>query len=192
MYRTLTAVLCLALAASGCALDAFRTGKPGSSPGHGGSNPQSGSAPVLTSAPPVTPPVPGEEPAIAAPPPTQLPHERPKVPAATLGPASKALVAQAQTQRKKGDLPGATVTLERALRIEPNNPLLWIEMGSLRMDQRSYAQAEGMGRKALAMSVGDDRTQSQAWQLIADSLRARGKNSQAQEALEHAKALSAF
>jgi len=192
MYRTLAAVLCLALAASGCALDPFHTGKPGSSSGHGGAKPPSGSAPVLTSAPPVTPPAPGEEPAIAAPPPAQLPHERPRVPAATLGPASKALVAQAQTQRKKGDLPGATVTLERALRIEPSNPLLWVEMGRLRMDQRSYAQAEGMGRKALAMSVGDDRTQSQAWQLIADSLRARGQNSQAQEALERAKALSAF
>ena len=97
---------------------------------------------------------------------------------------------QAQAQRKKGDLPGATVTLERALRIEPNNPLLWIEMGRLRMDQRNYAQAEAMGRKALAMSVGDDRTQSQAWQLIADSLKARGKNPQAQEAAEKARALA--
>ena len=90
-----------------------------------------------------------------------------------MSPASKALVSQAQAQRKKGDLPGATVSLDRALRIEPNNPLLWIEMGRLRMDQQNYAQAENMGRKALAMSVGDDRTQSMAWQLIADSLRAR-------------------
>ena len=63
-------------------------------------------------------------------------------------------------------------------------------MGRLRMDQRNYPQAENMGRKALAMSVGDDRTQSLAWQLIADSLRARGKNIQAQEATEKAKALS--
>jgi tetratricopeptide (TPR) repeat protein len=188
MYRPLAAVLCLALAASGCALEPFRSGKPGASSGQGA--PQGGSAPVLASPPVITPPGPGEEPVIAAPPPAGLPRDRPRVPAATLGPASKALVGQAQAQRKKGDLPGATVTLERALRIEPNNPLLWVEMGRLRMDQRDYAQAEGMGRKALAMSVGDDRTQSSAWQLIADSLKARGKNTQAQEALEHAKALS--
>jgi hypothetical protein len=64
-------------------------------------------------------------------------------------------------------------------------------MGRLRMDQRNYPQAESMGRKALSMSVGDDRTQSMAWQLIADSLRARGKNPQAQEALEKSRALSA-
>ena len=128
---------------------------------------------------------------IAAPSPTPLPRERHKTPPATLGPASSALVAQAQAQRKKGDLPGATVTLERALRIEPNNPLLWLEMGQLRMDQRNFAQAEGMGRKALAMSVGDDQTQSQAWRLIADSQRALGKDAAAQKSMEQARELSA-
>jgi tetratricopeptide (TPR) repeat protein len=124
-------------------------------------------------------------------PPPPPPRERPRAPAAKLSPASQALVNQAQAQRKKGDLPGATVSLDRALRIEPNNPLLWIEMGRLRMDQRNYPQAENMGRKALSMSVGDDRTQAMAWQLIADSYRARGKNAQAQEALEKSKMLSA-
>ena len=90
---------------------------------------------------------------------------------------------------KRGDLPGATVSLERALRIEPNNPLLWIEMGRLRMDQRNFAQAESMGRKALSMSIGDNRTQSAAWLLVADALRARGKNPESQEALERSKAV---
>jgi tetratricopeptide (TPR) repeat protein len=136
---------------------------------------------VATPAPEVTPE------ALPPPPP---PKERPKTPAARLSPASQALVSQAQAQRKRGDLPGATVTLDRALRIEPNNPLLWIEMGRLRMDQRNYAQAENMGRKALSMSVGDDRTQSAAWQLIADSLRARGKNAQAQQALDKSQSLA--
>jgi tetratricopeptide (TPR) repeat protein len=99
-------------------------------------------------------------------------------------------VTQAQAQRQKGDLPGATVSLERALRIEPSNPLLWIEMGRLRMDQRNYPQAENMGRKALSMSVGDDRTQAAAWQLVGDSLKARDKNPQAESAYNKAKALS--
>jgi tetratricopeptide (TPR) repeat protein len=191
MSRSLAAVLCLALAASGCALDPFHPAEPGASSGQGAPQPQSGSAPVLSEPPVIAAPGQEQEPVIAAPTPTPLPRERPKSPAATLGPASKALVSQAEAQRKKGDLPGATVTMERALRIEPNNPLLWIEMGRLRMDQRNYAQAEGMGRKALSMSVGDDRTQSQAWQLIADSLRARGRNPEAQQAADRAKTLSA-
>ncbi|HEX6572139.1 MAG TPA: tetratricopeptide repeat protein [Steroidobacteraceae bacterium] len=127
---------------------------------------------------------------IEAPAPAPLPRERPKVAPATLSPASRALVSQAQAQRKRGDLPGATVSLERALRIEPRNPLLWVEMGRLRMDQRNYTQAEAMGRKALSMAIGDNRTQSQAWQLVADALRARGRNVEAQEALERSLELS--
>jgi tetratricopeptide (TPR) repeat protein len=107
-----------------------------------------------------------------------------------LNPASRSLVQQAQAQRKKGDLAGANVSLDRALRIEPSNPLLWIEMGRLRMDQRNYPQAENMGRKALSMSVGDNRTQVAAWQLIGDSFRARGKNPQAQAAYDKAAELS--
>jgi Tfp pilus assembly protein PilF len=63
-------------------------------------------------------------------------------------------------------------------------------MGRLRMDQRNYPQAESMGRKALSMAVGDDRTQASAWQLIGDSYKARGKNPQAQAAYEKSKALS--
>jgi hypothetical protein len=40
------------------------------------------------------------------------------------------------------------------------------------------------------MSVGDDRTQAAAWQLIGESLRARDKNPQAEEAFERARRLS--
>jgi tetratricopeptide (TPR) repeat protein len=193
MRPFLPLVLAFALTASGCALEPFKKGggDTESSAGHAQSTKQSaGTGPVLASPAEVAAPSPGVEPAIEAPAPAPLPKERPRAPAATLTPASKALVSQAQAQRKKGDLPGATVSLERALRIEPNNPLLWIEMGRLRMDQRNYPQAENMGRKALAMSVADDRTQSMAWQLIADSYRARGKNAQAQEASDKAKALT--
>lgn len=188
MLRTIVALIGLSVAAAGCALDTFQKSEPAPSSSRGSATRSPGSGPVLSSPPVIASP--GQEPVIAAPSPTPLPKERPKAPAATLSPASKALVAQAQSQRKKGDLPGATASLERALHIEPSNPLLWIEMGRLRMDQRNYAQAEGMGRKALAMSVGDDRTQSLAWQLVADSYRARGQNVQAQEAQDKARALS--
>ena len=87
--------------------------------------------------------------------------------------------------------PSAAIALiDRAIEIEPNNPLLWIEMGRLRMDQQNYPQAESMGRKALSMSVGDPHTQSSAWLLISDSLKARGRNPQAQDALAKSKELS--
>jgi hypothetical protein len=178
----ITAVVLL-VASAGCSTTPFKTEPqpPGSVPGQPGTAGRGPSVP-----PPV--PEPGE-PVIEGPMPS-LPRERPKVPPATLSPASKALVGQAQAQRKRGDLPGATVSLERALRIEPNNPLLWIEMGRLRMDQRNFPQAEAMGRKALSMAVGDARSQSSAWLLIADALKARGRNPEAEEALARSRELA--
>jgi hypothetical protein len=173
---------------SGCSIAPFQGGTPSTRGPAKPATREAGAGPVLT--------VPTDverstgEPVIDAPTPAQVPRERPRTAPATLSPASRSLVAQAQAQRRKGDLPGATVSLERALRIEPNNPLLWLEMGRLRMDQRNFPQAENMGRKALAMSVGDDGTQSAAWQLIADSLRARGRNPEAEEAAEKARALA--
>jgi hypothetical protein len=188
-YQRLLILSTALLAIAGCSTSPFRTGSPGA-----GGTPKApekpGSGPVVTTPEQTPAPGPGAEPSIEVPPPAPLPRERPKVAAATLGPASTALVSQAQSQRKRGDFPGATVSIERAMRIEPNNPLLWIEMGRLRMDQANFPQAESMGRKALSMSVGDDRTQSLAWQLIADSFKARGKNPQAQDALERSKALT--
>jgi tetratricopeptide (TPR) repeat protein len=184
-------LLAALLALSACSVSPFKSESPrAASPAQPAKQP-SGAGPVTGSATgePVFSPEPEaaiEEsaPAVVEPP---APRPRAKRPPATLSPASQALVAQAQAQRKKGDLPGASVTLDRALRIEPNNPLLWIEMGQLRMDQQNFAQAENMGRKALSMSVGDDATQSQAWELIAQSLRARGRNSEAAEAFARAR-----
>jgi cytochrome c-type biogenesis protein CcmH/NrfG len=80
-----------------------------------------------------------------------------------------------------GDLDGASATLDRALRIEPNNPLLWIEIGRLRMAENDAHQAEGCGRKALALASGDRGTQAQAGRLLADALRAQGRNPEAIE-----------
>jgi tetratricopeptide (TPR) repeat protein len=81
----------------------------------------------------------------------------------------------------RGDLDGASATLDRALRIEPNNPLLWIERGRLRLAETDAHQAEGCGRKALALASGDRNTQAQAGRLLADALRAQGRNPEALE-----------
>jgi len=104
----------------------------------------------------------------------------------TLGPASRALVGQAQAQLASKNFAVAASSIERALRIEPGNPLLWIELGKVRQAEGNYVQAENMGRKAVAMSVNAPRTRSAAWSLIADSYRARGKNAEAQDAAARA------
>jgi tetratricopeptide (TPR) repeat protein len=151
-------------------------------------------APPVASAPP-----PPAEPTGAGvevqPAPPMMPTEpaQPLPPANTrsysLNAASRALVTQAETQRKTRNFMQAAATLERALRIEPNNPLLWLAYGELRMDESNFAQAENMGRKAVASASGDPRTQANAWRLIAESLKARDKNNEAQQAYAKANAL---
>jgi tetratricopeptide (TPR) repeat protein len=107
-----------------------------------------------------------------------------------LGPATAALVAQAHKQETGGNYEPAAATIERALRIEPENPLLWIELGQIRLSEGNAAQADGMGRKALALATGDAQAQSSAWRLIADSLRARQRNQEAADADKKAATLS--
>lgn len=125
-------------------------------------------------------------------PPSTIPSEPtpPVVREPTLGAASRALVSQAQIQMATKNYAVAASSIERALRIEPDNPLLWIELGKVRLVEGNYVQAENMGRKAVAMAVNAPRAQSSAWRLIADSYRARGRNIEAQQADARADALS--
>jgi Flp pilus assembly protein TadD len=105
-----------------------------------------------------------------------------------LGSASASLVKQARAQTGKGDFGAATATVERALRIEPDNPLLWIELGQVHLAEGNAPQAESMGRKAVALATGDPSTQSASWRLIGDALRARGRTLDATEAYQRANA----
>jgi tetratricopeptide (TPR) repeat protein len=134
--------------------------------------------PPPTQEPPVEtrPAPPPEQPTEEAPPPAPVVREP------VLSAASRALVSQAQIQLQSKNYPVAASSIERALRIEPDNPLLWIELGKVRQAEGNYVQAENMGRKAASMSVNTPKANASAWALIAESLRARGKNQEAQEA----------
>jgi hypothetical protein len=173
-FMLVTLVVALGLFAAGCA---------GPNPYEIPPRPES----VPPGAPPEIPTEPGE--------PTEVPQEPEPPPSAPrtreyqLGTASRSLVTQAQTQAANGNYGGAAASLERALRIEPSNPLLWIELGKIRQAEGNHAQAESMGRKAVSLATGDPRAQASAWRLVADSLRARGRVQQAQEAEATAAAL---
>ena len=125
------------------------------------------------------------------PPPPQVPETpAPIVREPVLSPASRALVGQAQAQLASKNFAVAASSIERALRIDPDNPLLWIELGKIRQAEGNFVQAENMGRKAVSMATNAPRAQSQAWTLIGQSLQARGRNAEAREAQLKAAALS--
>jgi tetratricopeptide (TPR) repeat protein len=180
MMRVFALVLALALSACQLPNPYKKPPPPPQQP-----QPAPGGAPTL---PPPAPP-PTEQP----PAPTEPVEEAPAPPPVReyqLSSASKSLVSQARTQAAAGNFAVAASSIERALRIEPNNPLLWIELGRVRQAEGNYAQAENLGRKGLSLATGDPRTQSSAWRLIAEALRARGKAPEAQEAEARADALA--
>ncbi len=177
--RPRLALLVVLLSASACTL----TRPPPFSPAPG-----TGPSPAGSAQPTPGTPAPASAGAVPAPPEKSY---TPPPKQFRLSAASSALVAQAHTQAAGGDFGQAAATLERALRIEPDNPLLWIELGRARLGENNPAQADAMGRKALALATGDAAAQSSAWHLIADALRARGRNPEAAEADQHAQALAA-
>ncbi len=167
---TLAAAFGAAVLLGGCSLFASRPSPPNApSPQTQPSGPQSSRAPSTGPLSPI--PAPPAQPVPPSPPPREN-H---------LSAATHSLVTQARAQMSHGDLDGASATLDRALRIEPNNPLLWIELGRLRIAEGDGHQAEGCGRKALALASGDRGTQAQAGRLLADALRAQGRNPEAIE-----------
>jgi Tfp pilus assembly protein PilF len=146
---------------------------------------------------PEQPSVPAPGPGTGQPPPAAAPGQvspsapsRPPPKQYHLGAASSALVAQAHKQMGGGDFGLAAATIERAMRVEPDNPLLWIELGRVRYTAGDYSQADSMGHKALALAAGDPQAQASAWHLIADSLRSRRRNEEAADADRRANALS--
>jgi hypothetical protein len=148
----------------GCAAPARLAQPPGS---------PTGSSPAPNSAPGTS--TPGSAAPSSATPVAPPPRQN------SLSPATLSLVTQARSLLAHGEFDGASSTLDRALRIEPNNPLLWIELGRLRLAERDPHQAEGCGRKALALASGDPNARRQAGRVLADALRAQGHNQEARE-----------
>jgi tetratricopeptide (TPR) repeat protein len=180
--KLMIAALLLGAGVAGCAL----LGPPPSDtaePAAGYPRPQERQAPQ--------PPAPASQPAPleGAPAPAQPPLA-PQQRAFALGPAAGALVTEAQTQEQSRNFGLAAETLERALSIEPHNPLVWIALGRDNILAGNPAQAYGMGRKALYLATGDSHAQASAWELIAASLRAQGRNDEAYVAEEKAVSLS--
>ena len=134
------------------------------------------SRPAPSSAPAPPPPVTAPLPA-----PTTAPQPAPATPSSTPVPArdvaaprprsdataaSVALLEQSRAQRAAGSLPAARATLERALRLDPNNPEVWIELGELELQTGNVAQAEAMARKALTLTGRDLRLAARAERLL--------------------------
>ncbi|MEW6764501.1 MAG: tetratricopeptide repeat protein [Pseudomonadota bacterium] len=93
-------------------------------------------------------------------------------PAPTGGPAAMALAKRADQQIKSNDLMAAAATLERALRIEPNNASLWSRLAEVRLRQGDKAQAEQLALKSNGLAGGNAVLKARNEQIIS---QARGR-----------------
>ena len=96
-------------------------------------------------------------------PPRDVPAARPQSDASGV---SGALLEQSRAQRAAGSLPAARASLERALRLDPNNAALWLELGELELQTGNSAQAATMARKAMTLAGRDRRLTDRAEQLL--------------------------
>jgi hypothetical protein len=125
---------------------------------------------------PLPAPAPGRAPPTAAPQPAPIePPSLPTEPFGTVTPprpqndasgASSALLAQSRAERAAGSFAQATASIERALRLDPNNAELWVERGELALQTGNAPQAATMARKALSLVGSNSRVASRAQQLL--------------------------
>jgi len=117
-------------------------------------------------------------------------REPPSLALARPAPANRAvrnLMQRAEAQRKAGEYAAAQASIERALRIEPENPDLWNRLAHLYLLQQSFARAEQFASKSNSLLQGDDGLAADNWSVIAQARRAQGDAAGAREASERAR-----
>ena len=81
--------------------------------------------------------------------------------------ASAVLLEQSRDERAAGSYAEAAASIERALRIDPNDPALWIELAEVKAAGGDLDQAQMMARKALTLAGSDRSIVARAERLLA-------------------------
>jgi len=186
----------LALLSAGCAMNPFQTStrapveqpaptQPATPPPK--QEKRIEPAPVPESAPAVTTPVPAQELPPYKEEIQELPEEKPAQEKGA--PAVVALLDDADRYSASGKKQQAAASLERALRIDPKNPLLWHKLARLRLEEGQWDQALAMAKKSNVLAAGDKKLQSDNWLIIARAREATGDKEGAQQAMNMAQQL---
>ncbi|MEJ2516259.1 MAG: tetratricopeptide repeat protein [Gammaproteobacteria bacterium] len=81
-------------------------------------------------------------------------------------PAGQALIDQARQQMAAGDLEAAGSTLERGLRVDPDNPWIWIELARVRSAAGDVRGARSMASRAAGLASQDPEAEAAARRLL--------------------------
>jgi Tfp pilus assembly protein PilF len=110
-------------------------------------------------------------------------------PAPETSKAALALLGKARVAAQEGDLTVAEAQLERALRIEPQNAVLWHYMAKLRLHQGQLSQAAGLAAKSNSLDHGNAQLKADNWRIIAHARYQKGNKAGAREAQQRAEEL---
>ncbi len=92
------------------------------------------------------------------------------------------MIAKAEKELKLGRPMVAFQTLERALAIDGQDPLIWHLMAKARQMQGDFRQAESLARKSNTLARTNPGLTKENWNLMADVLEKQGRVQEAEAA----------
>lgn len=100
-----------------------------------------------------------------------------------------ALVSRANEQAAGGQYQAAAGSIERAIRIAPDDAELWYDLARIRLRQGELDEAEELAVKSRSMAAGQPALQARNWRLVAVVRQQRNDPDGAEQALETARKL---
>lgn len=100
----------------------------------------------------------------------------------TANPAVVALLDRAAVREQAGLYEQAAAALERALRLEPRNAMLWHRLASVRLIQGQWQDAVELAAKSNSLAAGNADLRGSNWAVIAEAKERQGDRQGAQEA----------
>lgn len=113
-----------------------------------------------------------------------LPTLKPLSQREVMSPVVRSLLTQARDQRRLGNWDGAVMLLERALRIEPRNAVIWSRLAHIRFDQQAWGNAIQLAAKSNTLAAKKVDLKRRNWVLMASAYEALGDEAAAQRTLD--------
>lgn len=102
-----------------------------------------------------------------------------------------ALLDTARNLQLAGNFDQAAAALERALRLEPRNAMLWHRLAQIRLSQGKWRDAIDLASKSNSLAGGKREMQASNWLVIAQAKERQGDREGAQAARAQMQAIGA-
>jgi predicted Zn-dependent protease len=89
--------------------------------------------------------------------------------------------------RREGNLESAVASIERAVKLAPEDPVLWSRLSELRFRQDRFAEAENLAAKSNSLTGDNRMLRFRNWLIIAEARARRGDSVAADDARPEAR-----